>query len=273
MIIKVDGPHVLGGGVDEAEEMLLAGLDLPQSVLTTAEVGEGVVAVKHVVPCAARSEVGDARVGLGSSHGLGAVAKEIVDHDSAHIDIVVGSSGAVDDHGTADTITILRKSVGMVPARSVLLGQERVCAGITRSESTLGNAWNTVLVIGLSLSDAVPVDGGGVVLQLVRDSDLDSVTPVAFNQRSWDLAVDSECKTLDTIKIDSGVGDDPIIGTDLASLGAVMINIGVNAVAAAPFRSITSSVAATVLERLEWLGDVGGISARSRSSAIGSAAT
>jgi len=42
--------------------------------------------------------------------------------------------------------------------------------------SALGHTWNSVLVIGTSLSNSVPMNGGGIVLQQIYDLHLDDVT-------------------------------------------------------------------------------------------------
>ena len=49
--VKVNGEHVLRSRVDKTEEILLARLDLPESVLALAEIWEGVGTVEQVVPC------------------------------------------------------------------------------------------------------------------------------------------------------------------------------------------------------------------------------
>ena len=50
VVVEVNGPHVLRSRVDNAEEMLLARLDRPQSVLALAEIWEGIGTVEQVVP-------------------------------------------------------------------------------------------------------------------------------------------------------------------------------------------------------------------------------
>lgn len=52
----------------------------------------------------------------------------------------------------------------------------------------------------------MPVDSSRVVLELVVDSDLENITPVAFYQRPWNLAVDSKSHLGTTsIEVYSGV--------------------------------------------------------------------
>lgn len=57
--------------------------------------------------------------------------------------------------------------------------------GVLRCGRTLGNRDNTILVIGVVLTDAVPVDAGPIlrVDQVVRHMHCDCVTPVC--EQSW----------------------------------------------------------------------------------------
>jgi len=55
VVIEVHGEHVLRGRVDQAEEVLLARLNLPEGVLAGGEVRFGVLAVKQVVDRAERA--------------------------------------------------------------------------------------------------------------------------------------------------------------------------------------------------------------------------
>lgn len=58
----------------------------------------------------------------------------------------------------------------------------------------------------------MPMDSGGVILHLVVDGDLKDVAPVAFDQRSGNLAVDGESHLSTTsVKIHGGVGDGEVI--------------------------------------------------------------
>ena len=77
------------------------------------------------------------------------------------------------------------------------------------------------------------MDGGGVVLQGVVNSDFDCVTPVALNRRSWNLTVDSKCRSWCAIKVPLDVGNGEIILADRASIwpGRVLISVDTESIA------------------------------------------
>ena len=253
----MNGPHVLRSRVDDAEQMLLARLNGPQSVFALAEIWEGVGAVEHVVPGTSGTGVSNTCVLGGSADSSAVVSKEIVDHDSAHVDIVVGSCRAVDDHGTTDTITKLGGYVRVVPASSVLIEREGVNASVTWSNGAFTDTWNTVLVVPATfLVDTVPMDGCSIILQTVGNRDLKSITPVALNQRTWNLAVDGKSEAVKTIKVEGGVGDVPLVCAHLASRWPAVVVVRVDAHATAPLGSVLCRVASVVANRAERLGDV-----------------
>lgn len=94
-----------------------------------------------------RSSVGDSRILLGSSNREG-----IVNHHGTHVNVIVGSGRSMDDHGTADTVTVLGQRVRVIPASAVLVELHGVGAGRARSNTTLGDTWHAVLVVGGLLS-------------------------------------------------------------------------------------------------------------------------
>lgn len=65
-------------------------------------------------------------------------------------------------------------------------------ASAVSSDGTLGDARDTILVVSALLTDTVEMNGGAVVLELVDEGDLDIVTPVGLDDRSWNLSVDGE---------------------------------------------------------------------------------
>lgn len=75
----------------------------------------------------------------------------------------------------------------------------------------------------------MPVDGGSVVFELVVHGNLDPVTPVGFNHGPWELVVDDEHGSLDTVGRHGGVGDCPVILTGDAGVGdfAWVVRVGV----------------------------------------------
>lgn len=51
MVVNTDSPSTLSSGVNETEEVLLSGLNLPESVLTAGEIGLCVLAIEQIVGC------------------------------------------------------------------------------------------------------------------------------------------------------------------------------------------------------------------------------
>jgi hypothetical protein len=220
-----------------------------------------------------RSEVSDASVGLSNSHWGGRGSEQVINHDGAGINIVVGSSRAVDDHGTSDTVTVLSEHVRVVPASSILAGLEGVGTSLTGSDSALSDTWNTVLIVGTLMDHTVPMDGSSVVLHLVRDGDLDGITPIAFQKRTWNLPVDGKSKAWDTVVVLGRVCDDPVSRAGLASARAFLVVVGIDAILAAPLASVGSRVAASLGKRRERCSHVRGVGSRSWASSVDPAAT
>lgn len=77
----------------------------------------------------------------------------IIDHDGAHVNVIVCSGRSMDDHRSPNAVAILCHGVRVIPARSVLVQLHRVATGRARSNTALGDAWNTVLVVGTFLCD------------------------------------------------------------------------------------------------------------------------
>ena len=273
VVVEVNGEHVLSSRVDDAEEMLLAGLDGPQSVLALAEIWEGVGTIEQVIPRAGGTGVSNTGVLSCSGDSSGVGTEDIVDHDRTHVDIVVGSGRAVNDHGSTDTITKLGHDVRVVPASSVLVERERVDTGVTWSNGTFTDTWNTVLVVPATLLvDTVPMDCGGVVLHAVGNTDLESITPVALYQRTWYLAVDGKSHAVETVKVEGGVGDVPLVCAYLTSCWPGVIVVRVDAKAIAPLASITGIVARVLTKSREGLGDVACAGTPGWASAVGAGA-
>jgi hypothetical protein len=136
-----------------------------------------------------------------------------------------------------------------------------VDAGITWCKTALGNTGNTVLVVGVELTNTVPVDGGRVVGQGVVNCDLDSVTPVANNGGSWNLAVDSKSRSCGSLVVPLDAGDGEVIFTNGASIWVGRVLIGVDVEPIAPRASVTWLVAAVIRDGSPGIcGWVGGAS-------------
>jgi len=91
------------------------------------------------------------------------------------------------------------------------------------------------------------MNGRRVVCQFVVDSNHKKVTPVAFDQRTRNLSIDSECHFRTTaIKIYGSVGDYQVIGARVVCrvvLGGVVVP---DAQTIAPFASVSCRVAGGV---------------------------
>jgi len=128
--IDVKRPHVLRGSVDEAEKMLLARLNLPQSVLARRQIRFGVDTVEKVVGRATWTCMGDDFVCLScggvearrsvSARSLSSLEYvQISDHDRPHVNVVVVGSRSMDDNRATDTIAVLGEPVAMVPRSTI----------------------------------------------------------------------------------------------------------------------------------------------------------
>jgi hypothetical protein len=72
----------------------------------------------------------------------------------------------------------------MVPRRAVLHGFEFVSVALPWSNGALGNTIYAVMLGIVELPDSVPVYRRSIALQVIRDGDLDIVTPAGFDPRT-----------------------------------------------------------------------------------------
>lgn len=68
---------------------------------------------------------------------------------------------------TSDSIRVLKRVVAVIPSMAVLNCLEVVCVSIVRSNGTLRNTVDPISFIGMKLTDAMPMDGGPIVGQIV----------------------------------------------------------------------------------------------------------
>lgn len=87
---------------------------------------------------------------------------------------------------------------------------------LARRDRTLGDSRDTILPRPVLLQNAVPVKSGALCRlgDIVVKSDLDSVSPVGFDQRTGELAVDEEDITLVAIRSDDTSANGKVIGAD-----------------------------------------------------------
>ena len=187
---------------------------------------------------------------------------QISDHDASHIDIVIGAGRSLDDDGALNTVCVLGDEMAVIPRRTVRGGNPLVDAGVTWCKTTLGHTWNTVLIVGIELTDTVPMDGGGIIGQGVVNSDLDGITPVANDGRAGNLAVHGKSGSWGSLKVPVDAGDGKVVLAHCASIGVGHVLIGVDVHSIAPLVSATWGVAAVVgdcgLGRCAWVGCPGG---------------
>lgn len=118
-----------------------------------------------------------------------------------------------------------------------------VDASGARSNAALGDTRHTVLVIGASLSDTVPMDGGGIGGQAVDDGDFNHITPVGHNGLTWRLTVDGERVLESAIVVELFFGNGQSVFLGLAGVEG-LVGVIVDRFANTPVASVIWTVAA-----------------------------
>jgi len=151
--------------------MFLARFEGPPLVFSHRQVTVFVLAIQQVVGRSNR-----ARMRRSVCHLKYGGFEEIVDHDRAHVDVVIGRGRAMNDDRATDTSTELSQGVAVIPARSIGRGVPGIHPRCPRSDAAFRHAGHAILVIGSKLPNTVPVDGGGVVLQQICHFDLHHIS-------------------------------------------------------------------------------------------------
>ena len=117
----------------------------------------------------------------------------------------------------------------VVPASAVEISGESISEVISRSNRTLLNARNAVVVRGVFLKEAVPVKRGTFLVDWnavlvgggyrVMYSDGDSVSPVSFDERPRELVVDQQHGAVDAIRAQDSTRDGEIVRSCHAGTG------------------------------------------------------
>ena len=102
--------------VDDTEKMLLSLLDGPLRALTCCAIRGLVLAVEQVV---GRWWQGTSNSGDVVGHLENGLVEGLVNHDCAHIEVVVRSGRSMNDDRATATSTILRQGMGVIPSSSV----------------------------------------------------------------------------------------------------------------------------------------------------------
>lgn len=144
--------------------------------------------------------------------------RPIVDDEVTSIHIEVSRFGTINVHGTEETFVCLKSQVTVVPGESVALSDPLVGHCLSGSQSALSNTNNTIHLVGVILSDAVPVNGSSIASHGVCDMDDNLVTPACLEKRTRELSVDTESLTADTIGSDGTLSQIETVLNLVASL-------------------------------------------------------
>ena len=132
--------------------------------------------------------------------GKGLGVGPIAEGDGPEVDVVVGASRAVEDHGPKQALGILQAEVAVVPCGAVLGNLKLVRHALAGRDGALGDARDAVVLDRLVLPQAVPVDGAPVGLHVICNVDHHVVTPVGDESRAGDGAVESHAGTLIAVR-------------------------------------------------------------------------
>lgn len=94
---------------------------------------------------------------------LGSNIEEIRNHNASGINIVVSASRPLDDDWALNTVRELSNEMAMIPRGTIGGSNPLVHTGVTWCKTALGDAWNTVLVVGADLTETMPMDGSSIV--------------------------------------------------------------------------------------------------------------
>jgi len=144
--------------------------------------------------------------------------------------------------------------MAVIPAGTERSGLKCVLMAVAGSDGTLRKATDTIHGIGAELANTMPVDGRAVVLQVIVDCDLDSVTPVANDGRTWNLVVHGKAEALIAIKIAGRVCDVEVELANMSGIGPLVIGISINAEVITPLIAVARRVAIVVRNTGAWAG-------------------
>jgi len=114
--------------------------------------------------------------------------------------------------GTVQAVGILERVVAVIPRCLVLNRAEGVGVDVVGGNGALGDTIHSIHLRTVGLSEAVPVNRGTVVLQLVLDRDFDQIAPACLEPWPGIAAVDNLAAGIrDTIGVDCHVVDLEII--------------------------------------------------------------
>lgn len=127
----------------------------------------------------------------------------VVQKEHTQVLIVIGRSRAIDHDSTKDTLPRLQSKVGMIPSRAILRCLPSVRYSIFRGCGTLSDRDDTILIVGIVLTNAVPVNTSAIlrVDQVVRNMNSDCITPVREDCWSRNSAVLLSARLKNTVYV------------------------------------------------------------------------
>lgn len=129
----------------------------------------------------------------------------------------------MNDHRANDTLPSLDSIVRVVPRSTIVCSDPLVREAIAWSNGTLGDRWDAIVLGVVELTNAVEVNAGTIVLQLVVDSDDDCITPVGLDDGSRHVIIDRKSNTLDAVWGDCDVGDVQVVVHSSTGLGGEFV--------------------------------------------------
>ena len=116
----------------------------------------------------------------------------ITEQHRAYINVVRYILGAVDDHRTKETSSILRTVVRVIPGGTVEVGFKRIGKRTAWGYRTLLHCRNAIEPWSLTLQNTVPVKGGAFLgtSNGIVDGDLKGISPISLQGRGRECTVD-----------------------------------------------------------------------------------
>ena len=225
MSINVELVGRLDGTVQKLEEILLARNEFSGNSIASA--GDVTLCQRidvHTVDQTAVHGTNTSDLSI-VVHVVDRDVRPIVDDEVTSIHIKVGRFGTINVHGTEETFVRLESQVTVVPGKSIALSNPLVGHCLSGSQSALSNTNDTIHLVCVVLSDAVPVDGCSIASHGVCDMDDDLITPACLEKRTRELSVDTESLTADTIGSDGTLSQIETVLNLVASLGNNSIRI------------------------------------------------
>ena len=120
----------------------------------------------------------------------GAVVAPITEEVWIQGDVKIPSMRTMECHWAKKAISVLQGVVAVIPGCAILSDSELVGKAVSRSDGTLCDGIDAIVLERIEHAGAMPVDSSAIVLEIVLDSDLQPVTPAGFNPGARELAVE-----------------------------------------------------------------------------------